>query len=187
MPGGAPTRDGGLPFTRRRIITTSSPEFTTYGASVLARAVSSSTWFSANDAVAYPFRLSYAAIVDQLCIANGSAAGGSFDLGIYDGSSLARLVATGSQTGTGNNAWQFVDVTNTALEPYKMYYMAAVRDNVTANRQRIGNHGGVAIALTLAGVLSHTTDQFPLPDPISLTATTTTSIQFCGFACRAPF
>lgn len=176
-----------LPLSRRRIITTSSPEFTTYGVSVLARAVSSATWFSANDAVAYPFRLSHGAVVDQLCIANGSSAGGNFDLGIYDGISLARLVSCGSTVGSGNNAWQFANVTDTALQAYRLYYMAAVRDNVTANRQRIGNHGGVAVALSLAGVLSHTTDQFPLPDPIVLTTTTTTSIQFCGFACRAPF
>jgi hypothetical protein len=183
----SPSRHGQLPLTRQRIITTYSPEFSVSSIGVLARAVSSAVWFSANDAVAYPFRVSYGAIVDQLCIANGSSAGGQFDLGIYDGATLARLVSTGSTGGSGNNAWQFVDVTNTPLQPFKLYYLAAVRDNVTANRQRIGNHGSVAQALSLAGVLSNTTDQFPLPDPIVLTTTTTTSIQMCGFACRAPF
>lgn len=185
-----PTRWAAAPLSRRRILTLCSPEFSGSGAINIQSNTgpSSALWFSANDPVAYPFRLSEAVIVDQLGICNGSAAGGGFDVGVYS-SSFVRLVSTGTQTGSGNNQWQFINVTDTPLLADTLYYLAAVRDNTTANRQRILNFGGSVLAGALAGVKDSTTDAYPLPDPLTnmVTNAVTTSAQLCGLACRAPF
>lgn len=168
-----------------RIFTILSPEFSTSSCVVYTGIPSSAPWFSANAAVAYPFRMSYPVVATQLCICHGSAAGGNFDLGLYD-ASFARLASTGSTGSTGNNSWQFADITDVPLKPGVVYYLAAARDNITANRQRIFTNLGAGSPQTLAGTLSGAS-QFALPDPLVVGAAATSSAQAIGMACKVPF
>jgi hypothetical protein len=150
--------------------------------------VVSTNWFSANDPCAVPFRLSAGAIVDQLGICHGSSAGNNFDLGVYD-SAFARLVSTGSTLAAGNNLWQFVNVTDTALEALKTYYLVGSRDNATANRTRAMGVTGSALGCNLAGVQDSATDAFPLPNPLTnmALAATVANLPLMAMAMRAPF
>lgn len=173
-----------VPDQQERIITVFSPEFSCSTLALLSVSMSSGIWFSANAAVAYPFRLSYPVVVKQLCIMNGSSAGGNVDLGLYT-SSFVRLASTGSTGGTGNSLWQFIDITDTPLDAGKIYYLAGARDNITANRQRFGGNGGAGTPNTLQGILTGAS-QFPLPDPLVVSTPATSSVQFMGMACRLP-
>jgi len=150
--------------------------------------VVSNTWFSANDPVAIPFRLSAVAIVDQLGICHGSAAGGNFDVGVYD-AAWTRLVSTGSTLATGNNLWQFVNVTDTALNANVLYYLVGARDNVTANRQRSYGISGTVGGCVLCGMQDSATDAFPLPNPLTnmAAAATVAVAPLMAVAFRAPF
>lgn len=173
-----------IPDLPERVITNCSPEFSASQLADMTITPASGPWFGANSAVAYPFRMSYPVIAKQLCIYNGSAAGGQVDLGLYD-SAFVRLASTGSTGGTGNNLWQFIDITDVTLLAGKLYYLAAARDNTTANRQRFGGNGGAPGGI-LTGTLSGAS-QFPLPDPLVVSTNTVTSTQFVGIVCKIPF
>lgn len=145
----------------------------------------SGAWASANDPVAIPFVLSQAGVVTQLGWVNGSSAGGNVDVGVYS-SSWVRLISTGSTAGSGNSAWQFVDVADTALPPGR-YYLVMARDNTTANR--VSSYASLVSAplLALAGVQDTTTNSFPLPNPLTnmAEAATFTRIPICGIVMGA--
>lgn len=184
------SRDARPRVARRAILNPTSPEFSTAG--ILAGQVSviSTTWQpAANDPVAFPFRLSAPAIVDQLGICHGSAAGGNFDIGVYS-ATWVRLVSTGSTGAVTNNVWQFVNVTDTALEALKTYYLVAARDNVTANRQRSYGVAGANLGCAFAGMQDSATDAFPLPDPLTNMAAASSAVTVAplvAVALRAPF
>lgn len=180
-----PDRKASTPTTKR-VITTASPEFNTLGA-VLSGwgGGGASVWDSANDPVAYPFVLREAMIVQKLGWVNGSSAGGGVDVGIYS-QAWARLVSTGAQTGSGNTAWQWIDVTDTPLAAGR-YYLVCSRDNVTANRaHRWGNAMGAPL-LSLHGVQDSATDAYPLPDPLTnmAAAATFTKVYVLGIQAQS--
>lgn len=176
------------PLARRRILGPLSPEFSISSLCAIHDAVASSAWAAANDPIALAFRLSDAMVVEQLGWANGTSAGGNIDVGIYT-ASWVRLVSTGSQASTGNNAVQWVDVTDTALLPNTQYYLVGARDNATANRQRTHNMSTLAVGHALSGSYDSTTDAFPLPDPLTdmALATAFTVCPVLLMAGRAPF
>lgn len=160
------------PLTHRRVVTTASPEFSVARLCYGVTGSTNAPWFSANDPAAYPFRLGEAAVVTHLGWLNGSAAGGNVDIGVYS-TSWVRLVSAGSTGGSGNSAWQWVNVTDTAL-PAGQYYLVMSRDNTTANRCfRWANTQSDAM-LAMLGTYSSATDAFPLPDPLTNMALTTT-------------
>lgn len=182
------SRDSRPPLSRRLILNPASPQFSTGGMLAGQVSVISTTWFSANDPVAIPFRLSSGATVDQLGICHGSAAGNNFDVGVYD-AAWARLVSTGSTLATGNNLWQFVNVADTALSANVLYYLVAARDNVTANRQRSYGISGTAGGMALCGAQDSATDAFPLPNPLTNMAAnaTGTVCPLIAVAMKAPY
>lgn len=184
----APSRTPRVRQARRYIIGPHTPEFSTYGMLCGSSTSLSGTWTGINDPVAVPFRLSQAAIVDQLGWCNGSAAGGNFDLGVYD-SAWARLVSTGSTASASNNVWQFVDVAATSLLPNVTYYLAMSSNNTTANRLRYHTLGNTIPAAALIGVFDSSTDAFPLPNPLTnmAAATVNSFIPVTAIALRAPF
>lgn len=147
-------------------------------------ASASGAWVSANDPLALPFVLRKGGTVTQLGWLNGSAAGGGVDLGIYN-TSWVRMISTGAQTGSGNTAWQWIDVTDTPLAAGR-YYLAMSRDNITASRQLFVNHTALASLMGLMGCQDSATDAYPLPDPLTNMAlcTTFTRVPICGIAFR---
>lgn len=79
---------------------------------------------SANLATYVPFSISRTTIVIELWTANGNAAAGNIDIGIYsvDGT---RLVSTGSTAMAGTSVLQGVSITPLTLGPGQ-YYLAMV-------------------------------------------------------------
>lgn len=144
-------------------------------------------WFAANDPLAVPFRTRDSMVAVRLGWVNGSSAGGNIDIGIYD-ASFSRIVSAGSTVGTGSNLWQWVDITDTALQPGTKYYLAMSLDNVTANRIR--RYGlAVAGAIAYAGTQDSSTDAHPLPSTLTNMAEAATAVQLpvMAIACRTPF
>lgn len=185
---GTPSRLPKPRIQRKLIIGTWSPEFSVYGL-VWANPSPISTGLpAANDPWAFPFRLGQGVFLREFLIFNGSAAGGNVDMGVYT-SAFARLISTGSVAGSGNSAWQVMDVTDTELLPNVTYYLVMARDNATANRQRSFSGSLSAGQNALAGVQDSTTDAFPLPDPLTNmgAAATITQIPIMGFSCRTVF
>lgn len=183
-----PTRHAGFHDVAQTIIGPWSLEFPTSSGVGSHGTPLSSAWFSANDPVALPFRLSHGGVVTQLGWVNGTAAGGNVDVGIYS-DAWVRLVSTGSTLGSGNSLPQWVDVADTALAPGRLYYLACSRDNTTANRARTLSHGGAAVTVALAGVQDSATNAFPLPDPLTnmAAAATITYVPILLVAFRTPF
>jgi hypothetical protein len=162
------------------------PEFSTGPFATLQQSSGSSLWASANDPVAIPFVLATPEVVTHLSIANGSAAGENFDIGIYD-QNWARKISAGSTLSTGASQWQQVDVTDTPLQPGR-YYLVTVRDNVTANRGFFISATTAAV-LSLFGVKDSSTDAFPLPDPLTnmVACATATRLPLCSVGLRATY
>lgn len=171
-----------------RILTPGADEFSVAPFVNLAAGSSSGPWLSANDPLAIPFVLRDGVTVTHLGALNGTAAGGGFDIGVYD-TAWNRKVSCGTQTGSGNSAWQFIDVTDTPLSPGR-YFLVIVRDNVTAGRQFfVSDVIASAAHLGLFGCYDSATDAYPLPDPLTnmaLTATFT-RVPICGIATRAQY
>lgn len=179
-----PTPQAGLGLPTNRILFPGSSEFST-GPMISAEPGSASgLWISANDPLALPFVLRTAGVVTQLGWLNGSAAGGGVDLGVYS-TSWARLISTGAQTGSGNSAWQWINVTDTPLSAGR-YYLVMARDNTTTNRQFFCGHQALTSLMGLMGCQDSATDAYPLPDPLTNMApcATFTRVPICGVAMR---
>lgn len=159
-----PQRRASLARPNGRILHPWCPEFCGYERTSFSLA--SSTWFSANDPLAVGFVLREAATIQRLGTINGSAAGDNWDVGVYD-LSWNRLISTGSTTGVGNSAAQYVDVTDTPLMPGR-YWAVMARDTITANRQMFASTGTTTIPpLEMCGIFDSATDAFPLPNPLT--------------------
>lgn len=183
-----PPRVASLPRTKERIIYPGVLDV--FGIAELlnaTRASASAAWPSASDPVAIPFAISEASTVFQLGWRNGSSAGSNWDIGIYT-TSFVRLVSAGATVGSGNSAWQWVDVTDTAL-PIGRYYLALSVDATTANRASLFTTPALATIMALCGVMDSTTNASPLPDPLTnmAPAATFTRIPVCAIATRVPY
>lgn len=182
-----PLQNSQFRLAYQRILYPGTPEFGISGLINVILNPTSSSWPGVNDPIGYKFRLSYPGVVDQLGVCNGSAAGGNFDVGIYD-ESFARLVSTGSTAGSGNNLWQWVNVADTSLLADKIYWLFVVRDNTTANRSRQLGDAASAQLSNMCGAGGSTTDAFPLPDPITnIGNPPATGFHLAGVALKAPY
>lgn len=81
-----------------------------------------STVLVANQAQAYPFRLTRSATVRKFGLANGATVTGNIDIGIYN-EALTRLVSTGAVAQAGTTTLQEFDVTDLLLVA-GIYYLA---------------------------------------------------------------
>lgn len=179
-----PDREASL-LASARVISTNSPEFSC-SAGTYVPSAATSAWFSANDPIAYPFRLSRPVVVKKLGFMNGTSIGGNVDVGVYD-AAWTRLVSCGSTAAAGSqNSWQWVDVTDTALQAGQLYYLAGARDNTTAARAVRWAPLGTAAVSALLGTQDSSTDAFPLPDPLTNMAAngTAASIFLLAMKCQ---
>lgn len=164
MSRAVPARTERVLSSRQRVLNPGSPEFSCCGIPYVSSGITVMAWPAANDPVAVPFALSETTLVTQLGLMNGSAAGGNFDVGIYD-LNWARIVSAGSTAAVTNNVVQFANTTDTVLAPGRYYYVM-VRDNATANRG-YGYAPNATSIMAICGLQDSTTDAFPLPDPLT--------------------
>ena len=182
-----PERFFAPPRPNRRIITPASPECSANILTMNAVGPASGAWVSANDPVAIPITLPYGAVVSELGVANGSSAGDSVDIGIYD-LSWNRMISSGSQTAAGASQIQWFDVTDTPIAPGR-YYVVQVRSTVTANRVWYVNMSASNPVLAFIGAQDSATDALPLPDPLTnmAEAATATRVPIFAIAMRAHY
>lgn len=95
-------------------------------------APASATWPAANIGIFVPFVIPEPVTFTKMFWLNGSAAGGNWDVGIFDESGNLK-VAAGTTVGSGNSLYQTVDITDTALSRGR-WYMGICCDSITANR-----------------------------------------------------
>lgn len=101
------------------------------GASGSINVVSSAVYPTASKAFYIPFVIVEKPFtVARIGVGNGTAVSGNIDAGVYD-SQGNRLVSSGSTAQSGTSAVQWLDVTDTTLNP-GLYYMALSVDNTTA-------------------------------------------------------
>jgi hypothetical protein len=176
-----------VPMTKRRIIHSASPESSCAPLGINAANDTSGPWVSANDPVACPFVMTEPAVVTHLGVMNGSVAGDSVDIGVYD-ANWVRMVSTGSQTPATASGFDFYDVTDTPL-PSGQYFCVISRNNVNVNRQMYFGNTASALLCSLFGMQDSATDAFPLPNPLTnmAAAATATRVPFWAVALRAPF
>lgn len=93
--------------------------------------VASAVWPGANRALYVPLYLPRPATVVKLWWLNGAAVSGNVDVGIYNATSLARIVSSGSTAQAGTSVVQEVDIADTALGA-GVYLLALSCDNTTA-------------------------------------------------------
>lgn len=176
-----------LPFAAGRFVCPSAPEFGASGIIRQTGSVSSGAWFSANDPLAVPFALADGDVLGAFGWLNGSSAGDSVDVGVYD---LAwnRIASTGSQTGSGSSVWQYQDITDVAI-PAGRYYLVMARSSTTANRQTFYATTSSAMVMSFMGCQDSATDALPLPNPLTNMAATATAtrIPVMGMMFRGPY
>lgn len=142
----------------------------------------SGAYSAANRAMYFPLILPWPFTVRRLFWGNGSAAGGNWDIGLYNPAGT-RLVSSGSTVGAGASTIQFV--TPAAL-PLLLsagrYYLALVHDAVTANHIW-GLSVTSAFRARQAGIVE---EAAALPLPASMTPATATNvvIPLCGVTSR---
>ena len=167
-----PERRTGRWVAKDRFIVVGNPTFFGCAGLISDLGSASSTWQAASGCLAIPFRVPQSIVIKQLAWANGSAAGGNHDIGIYDASDNL-VVAAGSTAGSGNTTWQFVNITDTVLTP-GFYNLVKAEDDTTANRILISNLTAGTPLLDFIGVRESTADNFPLPGTlVSMTAPAT--------------
>jgi hypothetical protein len=136
--------------------------------------LASTAWFAANCPAAYPFVVNEPKVIYQLGWMNGSAAGGNWDVGVYD-TSWNRLISAGSTGGASNSTYQFVNVTDTPIKPGR-YYLVGVHDVTTANHVNASVAQGLSIQ-NMTGAQDSATAALPLPDPLTnMVATATNTV-----------
>jgi hypothetical protein len=124
-------------------------------------APSSGAWPSANRAYYYPLCLPQQVLVRRVFWFNGTAVSGTTSVAVYSEAGT-QIVTTGSVSGSGTSAIQFVDITDTLL-PAGRYYMAISCSNGTQAFTRVA---GNIVTARFSGCLEQATAH---PCPSSMT------------------
>jgi hypothetical protein len=133
---------------------------------------STGVWGVASAAVYVPILVRTPMTVYQLAWGNGATLSGNVDVGLYDGTSKARLVSTGSTAQAGVSALQAVDVADTPVPP-GLHYLAMAMDNTVGvvNRGQL-----VSAAPGRACGMAQQASAFPLPSTATFAALTSVSL-----------
>lgn len=107
----------------------------------------SSTWPSANLAIASPIYIDTFGTVLKLFAANGATASGNADIGLYD-ESFNRVVSSGVVAQAGTSTIQVFDTTDVAVRPGR-YYLAYSMSAATGTLIRVSPGTGYLRALGL--------------------------------------
>lgn len=146
-----------------------------------ANAPTSNAWSSANRAIYIPIHIAVTTVARRLWLAVGTTGGtNSVDMGIYD-SAGNRLVSDGGHTvGTASQV-QFLNITDTTLQP-GAYYIGIAYNGTTAH---IMTHNAPNTdEARLVGILQQAT-AYTLPNPATFATLGTTLIPICGIATTA--
>lgn len=139
--------------------------------------VASYNWPAEKRAVYVPVTIPWPYPVSRVFWANGSAAGGNMDFGIYtqDG---ARLYSTGATAASGNSLLQYVDPTDFLLTP-GTYYFALLNDSATTTNRTVGFSAIAASEGRLGGLLQQS-GIATLPSAATFAAWESTGIPLMG-------
>ncbi len=146
----------------------------------LYTALASSNWPSANLAIFVPFSLSEEILVTHLWTANGAAASGNLDVGIYTLGGR-RLCSAGSTAMSGTSTIQLFDITDYLLGPGE-FYLGMSCSNTTA--QFLRGVTGSANRGKLLG-LAEQASALALPAAATLATYTQNYVPLFGLAMRA--
>lgn len=139
-------------------------------------------WGTANLALYIPIHLPFPYELRRMFWVNGSAAGGNWDIGIYN-SDGKRLYSAGSTAGSGNSIPQYVTLGTPIILKPDNYYLGINHSAVTANQ--IITSTTTAPTARLAGLLQEALGSVALPASMTGVAVTTTIYPLCGFT-RTP-
>lgn len=153
-----------------------------------AAAPLSGSWGSANLMIAYPWLLARPVRVEKFYWVNGSAAGGNWDMCVYDADYNQVGSAAGSTGGSGNSVPQAVAPASGAFTIGPgVFYIACVHDSNTANRA-FRWAAGQSYYPRIVGMwqqASVTTGSMPSPATPAVSAAI--NIPLCGVICRTVF
>jgi hypothetical protein len=118
-------------------------------------------------------RVQPALSVTKLSVFIGTASG-NVDVGIYssDGTTLTRLVSSGSTAAAGASAVQTITVASAALVPSFSYYLAVAPDNAIVTIGRVAITSAIS---ALGKRVQAFTSGFPLPSTLTLSSGVNTS------------
>jgi hypothetical protein len=130
------------------------------------------SWSVASVAVFVPILVRTPVTVYQLAWGNGPTLGSNVDVGLYDGTSKARLVSTGSTAQAGVSTLQAVDVADTPV-PVGLHYLAMVVDTTTGfvNRGQITSTPGGRMC-----GMAQQASGFPLPSTATFAPLTSITV-----------
>ncbi len=124
----------------------------------VAAVLNTTAWPAANQAIYIPFTVATPFLAARMFIYNGGTVNSNVDLGIYDDQGNT-VVTKGTTVQATINVLQFLDITDTTLNP-GVYYMACAMDNTTATPQSLIPTS--TLVTRTSGILSQST-AFPLP------------------------
>lgn len=145
-------------------------------------APASGAWPVANRALYVPFFVPAVITVYRLFVVNGTAVSGNLDMGIYN-SAGAKIVSIGSTAQAGTQVTQYLNITDTVLQP-GAYYFAFVLDNTTGAVYK-WEPGTPTNSQIQAWGIAQETSAFPLPATATLATTTAAFFPLMGLSCRA--
>jgi hypothetical protein len=129
-------------------------------------------WPSAGMAIYVPVLVRVTATIYQMGWGNGATLGSSVDVGIYDGSTKARLVSTGSTAQAGASVLQAVDVADTLVPP-GLHYLAMAMDTITPG---LVDRASLNSVLSRVSGAAQQASAFPLPSTATFAALTTMTL-----------
>lgn len=135
---------------------------------------------SANRAIYIPFNVDIEITAKQMFWENGAAAG-TTDVGVYDGTSLKRLVSLGATSNSGTTI-QIGNIADTTFGP-GLFYMAWLPSTVTT--QTYWSAAINAAHLRACGVQQQAVGSATLPDPAVFAAVASAYLPFVGIAFQA--
>lgn len=179
----------GYNFTMPPMLSAFSPWFSPYiNEEFTASAPSSATWESANRIVYQWISIPATFVVRRVWWANGAtvSGGATIEVGVYNSTGGApapsSLLVSGSavQSGSGANALQFVDVTDTVLTPgnYAIAITSSATTSTTLFRSSLQGHWSKSMRMQEAG-------SGGLPSTATPAAGSGTALWLCGLASRA--
>ena len=115
------------------------------------------TWPTSGKAIYVPFSLRTPILVTKLWTANATNVTDNRDVGIYDINGTL-IVSTGATAGSGTNAMQFYDITDTLIGPGQ-FYLALANNGTTS--VYVGSNGNTRGTKAM-GILEQAS-AYPLP------------------------
>lgn len=152
-------------------------------ASTMYSGAASAAWPTANKAMFIPFYIMKSATFNTLFVANGLAAAGNVDVGIYDEAGN-KIISSGSVAQAPANDLQLISIASLLLTPGR-YWLALALSDVGGTIMRGTFEANAAQAWAKAAGMAEQASAFPLPATATFATFVNNYVPLFGISMRS--